>query len=730
MPNFSSLSIKDLLEARDQFHIHLMKKENVLATAISRYRIRKEDPWPEKQPETKTVSAPKPQVKKKERTLENSEVREYSWPCILVFVEKWKDPDALYKIDYQDIVPNCVYMPDGRVVPICVVEAPKIDKRDDFIDVSKLRFPKNVLSGGQPLIVQIQGSEHIASIGCLVTDGNKVYALTNRHVAGEEGTIIYSKMGGALKRIGVTSQKQLGKVSFTEAYDGWPGRNILVNMDAGLIEIDDLDMWKTEVFGIGAFYRMADLNTSNITLDLIGKKVSGYGARSGKIDAEITAMFYRYKSVGGTEYIADFLIGPTGKKKGLDIAPGDSGTLLLMDDIKKENEKEREIKRPFALMWGMHEFAENSASRKIGYALASCLCNMCKKLDVDLIREWNLDIDNTWGKTGHYKIAARACDLVSDASLYKLLQANKDNIGYSDEYLEAKDDIAKAKSEEFIPLADIADLYFRYKRFKTEGSNHYADMDESNENVYEGKTLLDLCLDESNIDIDVWKDFYGKLDEADPKDRARDGILPFRIWQIYNQMVKSLKDGKVDEFICAGGIVSHYLGDTTIPLHVSYLHSGIPGQETKVHSDYENGLLDKNMPKVFEALNSINEKVKAEDLIAGGKGAVKLAIGTMRKTLETLPPMTIIECFDNYSGQGKYQKAWDELGDATVKNLADGCYKMALLWESAWKEGGGENIPENKLKEIDKDVLMDLYKNYYFVQSFNINSPKFKEVLY
>jgi hypothetical protein len=35
--NFVSLSLKDLLEARDQFHYHLMNKKNVVATAVGLY---------------------------------------------------------------------------------------------------------------------------------------------------------------------------------------------------------------------------------------------------------------------------------------------------------------------------------------------------------------------------------------------------------------------------------------------------------------------------------------------------------------------------------------------------------------------------------------------------------------------------------------------------------------------------------------------------------------------
>ena len=41
--DFNTLSMQDLLRARDQFHPHLMHKANVIGTAVGRYRIRKGD---------------------------------------------------------------------------------------------------------------------------------------------------------------------------------------------------------------------------------------------------------------------------------------------------------------------------------------------------------------------------------------------------------------------------------------------------------------------------------------------------------------------------------------------------------------------------------------------------------------------------------------------------------------------------------------------------------------
>jgi hypothetical protein len=46
-PNFSALSVKDLLAARDLYHHYLMDKPNVVGTAVGLYLIRKTDPWPD-----------------------------------------------------------------------------------------------------------------------------------------------------------------------------------------------------------------------------------------------------------------------------------------------------------------------------------------------------------------------------------------------------------------------------------------------------------------------------------------------------------------------------------------------------------------------------------------------------------------------------------------------------------------------------------------------------------
>src|SRR5512143_1221035 len=106
---FYSLTVKDLLEARDAYHVFMTRKKNVIGTAIGRNRFRKEG-----------VSPRTP------KTFANSEVRKYSWPCVIVVVEDWVDDASFGKghgVSSEDYLPQRLYLPDGREIPVCVIKA-------------------------------------------------------------------------------------------------------------------------------------------------------------------------------------------------------------------------------------------------------------------------------------------------------------------------------------------------------------------------------------------------------------------------------------------------------------------------------------------------------------------------------------------------------------------------------------------------------------------------------
>ncbi|MGE5278227.1 MAG: hypothetical protein ACM3SU_14605, partial [Acidobacteriota bacterium] len=204
---------------------------------------------------------------------------------------------------------------------------------------------------------------------------------------------------------------------------------------------------------------------------------------------------------------------------------------------------------------------------------------------------------------------------------------------------------------------------------------------------------------------------YDDIGTTRDKDR---GALPFRVWQMFDAMVSFLKQGKVAEFVCAGGTMSHYAGDACQPLHISRFHHGKTKAEEGVHSAYETQMVDANRAELVAGVNAA-AKAKAKPKVKTGKEAAHAVIALMRTTFQALPPATVIDVYDQV---GKKPKAmWPRLKQETIATVVRGAANLAMLWESAWKQGGGDELPASKLVEIPTKTLMKLYNDREFVES-------------
>ena len=708
--DFSSLSIEDLLDAREAYHVHLAHLNEVYATAIGRYLIRKTDKNAE---EADHHTDPQSLGS---RTLQNSTVKRWSWPCILVFVRKWFKRSELHKNPSlaSELVPSFLYLPDGRVVPTCVIEVDPSVKGPG--EVEPPVFKSDLVGGGFPILSITQGKIHRGSIACMVTNGDAVFALTNRHVVGEPGREIFAGFKNTHRRLGISDTLQLGKRPFKEVYPGWPGERTVANLDAGLIRVDDVTAWTAQTYGIGQIADVWDLNVGSFRLDVINWPLVAFGATSGTMKGRILGLFYRYKTVGGMEYVTDFVIGPRDSNTILNNFPGNSGTLWFVDDENApRNASGARILRPLALEWGGQEMSAHSGKVPVQLALGICVATLCRELDVEIINDWNAGHTEYWGEWGHVKIGAFATSLIDNAKfpkLAKMMDANSDNIGLDDRLLV---DLKPHKRGEFSPLADVADLVWRFTRPDDE-SNHFADMDKPGTN---GKALLQLCAESPrNIDPNVWNAYYGGIGED------RRGALPFRVWQIFDEMVDYATQGKMLEFVCAAGIVAHYIGDACQPLHISQYHHGRDLSDkahAKVHSIYETTMIGrhgKDLIKIIPdaATNDVPE------IVAGGtptgRNAAETVVALMQRTVKRLPPLTIVNLFDEHMGRGQVETMWNKLKEPTAACMQDGAKTLARVWEAAWRSGSGELKPQGG--EFDQPSLRKLYCDSKFLPAYKL----------
>jgi hypothetical protein len=757
--DFSSLSIRDLLDAREQYHVHLSTIASVVGTAIGRYRIR-EDDWYADHPPSVPREDEKPEGP---RTFENSVVRPWSWPCVIVMVDRWgtRDDPSLTPIEKQ------LYLPDGRVVPTCVVYAPPdedLPPEPDNIGASS-----SLIGGGYACTRTTQGLTRAGTIGCLVEREGTYYALTNRHVAGPDGGEIDAIIRGQRVPIGNSDSRAVSRMPMDQIFDDWPGDKTFANIDAGLIIVDDITQWTSQVFGVGEIAEPYQASMATLSLDMIGCPVRAYGGSSGLHEGEIQALFVRYKSVGGYDYVSDLLIGRRKKAEDrhahgpdpkVDPRPGDSGTLWFYDPpnnppddvsvvLPPEPPPERGARArrlvPVAMQWGAQNVKIDG--EPVTHALATFVSTVCRVLDVEIVHAYNTGHDEYWGKIGHFSIGWKACDLVDKhkfAKLSGLMVANQKRIGFPDETLQEGKGFHQGR-QSFVPLADVPDYaWVSDRRRRYEGEQHFADIDIVDING--GKSLLERCVaDASNISASVWRDYF---DGFASKDVGPDeGALPFRVWQLWDEMIAALGKGDVPRFIVAAGTCAHYVGDASQPLHCSWLHHGRPPTKTiggnqypprkstdpnkpgdyekfhktpaaKIHGLYEETMLELQ-PDV--ALAGVSDNLAARKAppadLKTGHDAAKLVIDVMQASRQRLKPDEILAADDPKQKPAARAKAlWanKKIRDATIAALADSTYALARLWQSAWTIGKGDEIAASKLKAFDEQKLMGIYRDLAF----------------
>jgi len=725
--DFRSLGVKDLLDARDQFHVHLAHKPNVFSTAIGLYLIRTTDPDAANsrhQREREPDASP--------RTLLNSVVKDWSWPCILVFVTEWQTLNDL-SAKPEQVIPPFVYMADGRMIPICVVLAQSANLPARTVAASRL--DSSTLGVGSPLYVDAQGMRRMGTAACLVSDGSDFYVLTNTHLAGEVGRPVRAMLRGIPQLVGTTQgARKLTEKTFSQIYPELPGRDSVVNIDAAIVRMEDANAWDPKALAkpLGP---VADFSAETASLSWIGRAVVGQGAASGPMNGEIKALFYRYKSIGGRDYVADFVIGSgAAATKPLMTQPGDSGSLWCLDSVLEPN-----TLSPVAMEWGGQRISSGPATGQfLQLSLATSVAVTLRELSLDIVQDSAAERTQYWGPVGHFKIGQQACFLVKDPALQKFFTSNVDNLSYSSD-AQIKLATHLQAGAGFVPLSDVPDVVWKTNINKSkpavaraqENWNHYADIDLPGA---DGKTLLENYLaDAKSLDYQAWIDFYkhAPVPSAATSKTMNYGALPFRVWQIFAQLVDYAKQPDGAEFLTAAGCLAHYVGDSCQPLHSSQHSDGLNGASTGVHSTYEDNMVDAYADEIAAGIASAIESLTfVPRSITSPWDAAMAVMDLMNFCHQTLPPETICDVYNKaHPGGGKsatknaavLKALWDNCGDATIEVIAAGAVTLAAIWQAAWTLSGASSTVSWLGTTYDggKDLL-PIYENPKFLRSLHL----------
>jgi hypothetical protein len=337
-----------------------------------------------------------------------------------------------------------------------------------------------------------------------------------------------------------------------------------------------------------------------------------------------------------------------------------------------------------------------------------------------------------------------ACHLVEEPKLRRLMLANRLRVSFEWEDIDAHA-LQKIDASGFVPLENVPDAVWKQSmtagfpagRRGRENPTHYADLDEPDA---KGQTLLDRLHAPTDLSVGAFQDYYDDLGHERSSER---GLLPFRVWQFYDKMVEAVSDRWISEFVCAAGILAHYVGDACKVLHGSYLFDGDPSRTQQrtvlkrdgtlqtiierfgkgVHLDYEDRMINEHIDALMGGVDAAVGQQKAMPPVRGGQDAGFAVVELMRRTSNRIDPMALVEAYAvALQGDGDASEVlWKRFGTATGAATADGCRVLAMLWESAWREGKGEVIDDDLLGAIPANELMALYSDQLFVPSLPLD---------
>jgi S1/P1 Nuclease len=164
-----------------------------------------------------------------------------------------------------------------------------------------------------------------------------------------------------------------------------------------------------------------------------------------------------------------------------------------------------------------------------------------------------------WGQKGHSTVNRVAISMVANPQAKRFLDAN---------------------STQIIEFAKVPDIKWKNgPDAEKEKPMHWFQMDGYNGNRF-GEELADFLLGKAQTELTT--QFISK-----------NGLAMWRVSDFYIQLVEALRAGNFKRAIQVAGVMGHYVGDMTQPMHASSDYDGQSINNPGVHKYYETTLVDR-----------------------------------------------------------------------------------------------------------------------------------------
>lgn len=176
------------------------------------------------------------------------------------------------------------------------------------------------------------------------------------------------------------------------------------------------------------------------------------------------------------------------------------------------------------------------------------------------------------------------------------------------------------------------------------------------------------------------------------KDAIDNGRLPWRVGEVYAELVAAFRDGDTARVLESAAVLGHYVGDAHVPLHAARNHDGQLSGQTGLHARWEWKLLERFERQIEASLLPAAAR-RIEDPVAFTFQAL---IESYARSLETLAsdresagPRDFLETAeDDRYDDAYYSKLFEKEGLRLTSRLSASATAVGSLWLSAWDDAG------------------------------------------
>jgi predicted AlkP superfamily phosphohydrolase/phosphomutase len=170
------------------------------------------------------------------------------------------------------------------------------------------------------------------------------------------------------------------------------------------------------------------------------------------------------------------------------------------------------------------------------------------------------------------------------------------------------------------------------------------------------------------------------------------GRLPWRVDEVYAQMVSALRARDHARALERAAVLSHYVGDAHVPLHAILDYNGVAAGQVGVHKRWEAELVDRHATQLENGVQPVRAS-RVED--PGG-----LMLDVLRKSFTEAADVLAsdraarspgdfaeTEADDRYDAL-YYSRLWAREGRRVEARLTESAHVVGSIWLSAWEDAG------------------------------------------